>query len=178
MSKKKPSHFVAALLLAACLPIVSFANHPPGNQQPEFTRVTRVEGTIVDVAVGTPGFTTLVAALTAANLVDTLAGPGPFTVFAPTDAAFAKIPPGILSFLLSNPDVLANVLLFHVVPGVKDLRFQFFPRDLKTALGQEVFAERERNELRINNSLVQGRVIRTSNGVIYVIDSVLQPQFR
>jgi uncharacterized surface protein with fasciclin (FAS1) repeats len=149
-----------------------------GAVKPAFTQVQRVDGTIVDVAVGNPAFSTLVTALQAADLVTTLQGPGPFTVFAPTNEAFAKIPAGVLSFLLSNPDALADVLLYHVVPGAKDLRYQFSPRDLPTVQEQDVYVDRERDHLQINNSLVLGQVIRTDNGVIYVVDSVLLPQYR
>ena len=149
-----------------------------GVAQPAFTKVKHVDGTIVDVAAGNPAFSTLVTALQAADLVTTLQGPGPFTVFAPTNEAFAKIPAGVLNFLLANPDALADVLLYHVVPGAKDLRFQFAPRDLQTVQKQDVYVDRERNGLQINNSWVTGHVIRTDNGVIYVIDSVLLPQYR
>jgi transforming growth factor-beta-induced protein len=146
--------------------------------KPAFTQVKRVDGTIVDVAAGNPAFSTLVTALQAADLVATLQGPGPFTVFAPTNDAFAKIPAGVLNFLLADPDALADVLLYHVVPDAKDLRFQFSPRDLRTAQKQDVYVDRERETLQINNALVSGHVIRTDNGVIYVIDSVLLPQYR
>jgi transforming growth factor-beta-induced protein len=149
-----------------------------GAAKPAFTQVKRVSGTIVDVAVGNPAFSTLATALQAADLVTTLQGPGPFTVFAPTNDAFAKIPPGVLNFLLANPDALTDALLYHVVPGAKDLRFQFSPRDLRTVQSQDVYVDRERDTLQINNSLVSGQVIRTDNGVIYVVDSVLLPQFR
>ena len=145
---------------------------------PEFTQVVRAQGTIVDVAVGNDAFSTLVTALQAANLVTTLQGKGPLTVFAPTNDAFAKIPPALLNFLLANPEALQSVLLYHVTPGIKDVRFQFSPRDIATVQGQDVYADREDNELFINNSKVLGRVIRTDNGVIYVIDSVLLPQYR
>jgi uncharacterized surface protein with fasciclin (FAS1) repeats len=136
-----------------------------------------VSGTIVDVAVSNPAFSTLVTALTAAGLVETLQGKGPFTVYAPTNDAFAKVPN--LMSLVADKAALTNVLLYHVTPGLQDLRFTFFaPRDLKTVQGQEVFAERERDTLFINNSRVIGRPIVTDNGVIYVIDSVLLPQYR
>jgi uncharacterized surface protein with fasciclin (FAS1) repeats len=130
------------------------------------------------VAAGNPAFSTLVTALQAADLVTTLQGPGPFTVFASTNEAFAKIPASVLNFLLANPEALADVLLYHVVPGAKDLRLQFAPRDLRTVQTQDVYVDRERYRLQINNALVSGPVIRTDNGVIYVIDSVLLPQYR
>jgi len=138
----------------------------------------RVHGTIVDVAVSNPAFSTLVTALTAANLVTTLQGPGPFTVFAPTNDAFAKVPPAVLNLLLSDTKALTNVLLYHVIGGRRDLSKAFQTRDIKTVQGQEVYAEREGNILFVNNSKVIGRPIVTDNGVIYVIDSVLLPQYR
>ena len=146
---------------------------------PEIAKPVRVSGTIVDVAVSNPAFSTLVTALTAANLVSTLQGPGPFTVFAPTNDAFAKVPAPVLNLLLSDTAALTSVLLYHVTTGTQDLRFAFVaPRDIKTVQGQEVFAERERETLFINNSRVIGRPIVTDNGVIYVVDSVLLPQYR
>ena len=84
----------------------------------------------------------------------------------------------MLSLLLSNPDALTDVLLYHVVPGARDFRFQFRPRDIVTVQGQDVFVDREVDKLQINNAFVSGQVIRTDNGVIYVIDSVLLPQYR
>jgi uncharacterized surface protein with fasciclin (FAS1) repeats len=147
--------------------------------EPAFEIIDRVEGTIVDVAVGDENFSTLVTALQAADLVSTLQGPGPFTVFAPTNEAFAKVPEALLNYLLSDPDgELTPVLLFHVVPGVKDLRFQDDARDLRTVGGQDVFADREGDRLFINNARVRGKPIRTDNGIIYRIDSVLLPQYR
>jgi uncharacterized surface protein with fasciclin (FAS1) repeats len=146
--------------------------------QPAFEQIRQVQGTIVDVAVGSENFSTLVTALQAADLVTTLQGPGPFTVFAPTNEAFAKIPPALLNYLLSDPEDLTATLLYHVVPGVNDVRYQYKARDLRTAQGQEVFADREGDALWINNARVKGRVIQTDNGVIYIIDSVLLPQYR
>jgi uncharacterized surface protein with fasciclin (FAS1) repeats len=147
---------------------------------PDIAKPLRVSGTIVDVAVSNPAaFSTLVTALTAAGLVSTLQGPGPFTVFAPTNDAFAKVPAPLLNLLLSDTAALTDVLLYHVTGGNQDLRFAFVaPRDIKTVQGQEVFAERERDTLFINNSRVIGRPIVTDNGVIYVVDSVLLPQYR
>jgi uncharacterized surface protein with fasciclin (FAS1) repeats len=146
---------------------------------PDIAKPVRVSGTIVDVAVSDPAFSTLVSLLTAAGLVETLQGPGPFTVFAPTNDAFSKVPQPLLGLLGSDIDALSSVLLYHVTAGRQDLRFAFVaPRDIKTVQGQEVFAERERDTLFINNSRVIGRPIVTDNGVIYVVDSVLLPQYR
>ncbi len=174
--------FVAVAFAAFSISAVQAADAPAANTSsislPDFTKVVRVHGTIVDVAVSNPNFSTLVSVLSATNLVSTLQGPGPYTVFAPTNAAFAKIPAPLLNYLVSNPDVLKKVLLYHVAPGIKDLRFQFIPGDFKSVQGQRVYAKATQTNLRINNSIVQGKVIRTDNGVIYVIDSVLLPQFR
>ncbi|HET9445926.1 MAG TPA: fasciclin domain-containing protein [Steroidobacteraceae bacterium] len=175
-------HFAYVALASVAMSLgvagAAAAEHRDRPAQPAFTQVKRVNGTIVDVAAGNPAFSTLVTALQAADLVATLQGPGPFTVFAPTNDAFAKIPAGVLNFLLANPDALADVLLYHVVPGSKDLRYQFSPRDLRTVQKQDVYVDRERDRLQINNSFVSGHVIRTDNGVIYVVDSVLLPQYR
>lgn len=168
---------VTGLLFGANAALANIEDSPFKNLES-----TRVHGTIVDVAVGNPQFSTLVAALTAADLVTTLQGKGPFTVFAPTNAAFSKIPAPILNYLLSNPAALKQVLLYHVAPGVKELGFAFFPQVIGTVQGQKVFARIALKgnvaTLSVNNSSVILRPIRTDNGIIYVIDSVLQPQFR
>lgn len=173
-------HTFAAALLVVGLPNGAAAdgNHHERTSKPAFTQITRVDGTIVDAAVGNSAFSTLVSALQAADLVTTLQGPGPFTVFAPTNDAFAKLPAGVLDFVLANPDALSDVLLYHVVPGERDFRYQFKPRDIATVQGQDIFVDREKDELQINNAYVSGQVIRTDNGLIYVIDSVLLPQYR
>jgi uncharacterized surface protein with fasciclin (FAS1) repeats len=177
---KLPVQKCAAALVVLSLASAASAGGNPdeGARKPAFTQVTRVHGTIVDAASSNPAFSTLVGALQAADLVTTLQGPGPFTVFAPTNEAFAQIPPGVLNFLLANPEALTGVLLYHVVPGARDFRFQFRARDVVTAQGQDVFVDRDFEELQINNAFVTGQVIRTDNGVIYVIDSVLLPQYR
>jgi uncharacterized surface protein with fasciclin (FAS1) repeats len=196
MSRSSPVVLTAATLLTLATPWV-FAHSLSSGPQPEFTQVTHVDGTIVDAAAGNPSFSTLVGALQAAGLAETLKGPGPFTVFAPTNEAFTKIPKSLLNSVVASPDSLKGLLLYHVAEGIKDIRYQFSPHNIITAQGQTVYADRacaqtneppasgqtdacsaEEEELRINNSKVQGRVIRTSNGVIYVIDSVLLPQFR
>lgn len=154
----------------------------PYSQALSALKPARVAGTIVDVAVSNPSFSTLVTALTAADLVATLQGPGPFTVFAPTNDAFAKIPAPILNYLLANPEVLKQVLLYHVAPQARDLRNAYWPLPVTTVQGQKVFARLDFKpgsvKLTINNSTVILRPIRADNGLIYVIDSVLLPQFR
>ena len=125
---------VAAVMAAAVLVTPpAFANGTSfGSRAPDIVKPERVSGTIVDVAVSNPAFTTLVAALTAADLVATLQGPGPFTVFAPTNDAFAKVPSPVLNLLLSDPTALTDVLLYHVTGSRQDLRYAFATRDLKT----------------------------------------------
>ena len=132
----------------------------------------------MDVATSDQNFSTLVAALQAAGLTDTLEGAGPFTVFAPTNEAFEEMPKAVLDALIANPDQLAEVLKYHTAQGEVDVRFDYTPTALATVQGQNVFVDREFNDLRINNSKVVGPVIEASNGVIYVIDSVLLPQYR
>src|SRR5687767_15640992 len=108
----------AAAVLALGLSNAASADDDRGERarKPAFTQIKRVHGTIVDAAVANPAFSTLVTALQAADLVTTLQGPGPFTVLAPTNEAFAQVPPGVLNFLLANPEALTDVLLYHVVP--------------------------------------------------------------
>lgn len=132
---------------------------------------------IVDTAVAAGSFNTLAAALQAADLVDTLKGDGPFTVFAPTDAAFAKLPAGTVDNLLKpeNKDQLIAVLTYHVVPG-KVTSSQVVTLDSATTVnGQDVSIHASGNSVMIDNANVTQVDIMTSNGVIHVIDSVILP---
>jgi uncharacterized surface protein with fasciclin (FAS1) repeats len=133
---------------------------------------------IVDTAVDAGNFNTLVAALKAANLVDTLKGPGPFTVFAPTDEAFAKLPAGTLESLLQpeNKAKLQSILLYHVVPGRVTATQVVKLDSAKTAEGQIVSIKIVSGKVMINNAEVLKADILTSNGVIHVIDTVLLPK--
>ena len=131
---------------------------------------------IVDTAVAAGNFTTLAAALTAAGLVETLKGPGPFTVFAPTDAAFAALPAGTVEDLLKpeNKDKLIAILTYHVVPGAvmsKDLTEGMMA---KTVNGAEVTITLE-GGAKVNGAVISTADIVASNGVIHVIDSVILP---
>jgi len=131
---------------------------------------------IVEIAVGAGSFQTLVTALKAADLVETLSGKGPFTVFAPTDAAFAKLPAGTVEFLLANTDKLTEVLVYHVVDGKRSPGSLIAEKFTKTLLGKDVEIKgSNRKVLMVNNSLVIAAPIEASNGIIYVIDSVLLP---
>jgi uncharacterized surface protein with fasciclin (FAS1) repeats len=132
---------------------------------------------IVDTAVAAK-FNTLVAAVKAAGLVDTLKGPGPFTVFAPTDEAFAKLPAGTLETLLlpENKAKLRSILLYHVVAG-KVMAGDVVKLDAaKTAEGQNVSIKVVNGGVMVNNAHVMKTDIATSNGVIHVIDTVLLPK--
>jgi uncharacterized surface protein with fasciclin (FAS1) repeats len=130
---------------------------------------------IVQTALGADQFKTLVKALQAAELVDTLKGEGPFTVFAPTDAAFAKVPREKLQALLEDKKALAAVLTYHVVPG-KVLAADVARRDsAKTAQGQSLQIMARDGKVTINGVQVVQTDIVCKNGVIHVIDAVLLP---
>ena len=130
---------------------------------------------IVDTAVSAGQFKTLVQAVQAAGLVDTLKGDGPFTVFAPTDAAFAKLPAGTIESLLNDKEKLAQVLTYHVVPG-KVTAAQVKPGDVKTVQGQPLRVRADGGAVMVNNARVTKTDIMASNGVIHVIDTVVLPK--
>ena len=133
---------------------------------------------IVDTAVSAGSFKTLVTAVQAADLVETLKGDGPFTVFAPTDAAFAKLPEGTVESLLKpeNKDKLFQILTYHVVPG-KIMAGDIAGKQLaaKTVEGQNLQVNATQG-VKINNASVTTADVEASNGVIHVIDTVLLPQ--
>ena len=135
------------------------------------------EKDIVDTAVAAGSFNTLVAAVTAADLVDTLKSEGPFTVFAPTDDAFAKLPAGTLDDLLKpeNKDKLATILLYHVVPGKVGAADVVKLSSAKTANDMELMIKVEGNDVMVGEAKVVQTDIMTSNGVIHVIDTVMLP---
>jgi len=130
---------------------------------------------IVDTAAANGNFKTLVSAVQEAGLVDTLKGKGPFTVFAPTDAAFAKLPPGTLESLLKDKQKLAAVLTYHVVPG-KVMAAQVKPGKVKTVEGQSLTVSKKDGAVMVDSAKVTMTDIVASNGVIHVIDSVVIPQ--
>jgi len=134
---------------------------------------------IVDTAVAAGDFTTLAKALTAAGLIDTLKGPGPFTVFAPTDAAFAKVPKAALDALLADKKKLTEVLTYHVVPGqvlaADVLKLKDGTR-VKTVEGAEVTVHNKGGKVTVDKANVVKTDILCSNGVIHVIDAVIMPK--
>jgi uncharacterized surface protein with fasciclin (FAS1) repeats len=131
--------------------------------------------TIVDVAVAAGKFKTLVAAVQAAGLAETLSGPGPFTVFAPTDEAFAKLPAGTVEALLKDKAKLAGILTYHVVSGAVGSAEVVKLKSAKTVNGKDVAIMVMNGKVMVGNAHVTTTDIKASNGVIHVIDAVLLP---
>ena len=181
-----------ALFLSACSPAPAPTSMAPATSAPATsapaatsaapTTTPKATGDIVDTAVA-GGFTTLATAVTAAGLVDTLKGPGPFTVFAPTDAAFAKLPAGTVETLLKEPQgQLAEILKYHVVAGkvmAADV-VKLNGQKVKTVQGAELIVEVADGKVALvdaagNRINVVTTDVAASNGVIHVIDGVLLP---
>jgi uncharacterized surface protein with fasciclin (FAS1) repeats len=138
----------------------------------------RAEKDIVDTAVGAGQFNTLVKLVQEAGLVDALRGEGPFTVFAPTDEAFAKLPKKQVDALLKDKEALRRVLLYHVVQGKVMASDVTKMRSAKTLQGQNINIRVRNNVVRINDAKVVKADIVCSNGVIHVIDKVILPPNR
>lgn len=155
----KRSIFVAGLLLCSFAGFTAFAQ----------------EKDIVDTAIAAGSFNTLVKAVQAAGLVDTLKGPGPFTVFAPTDEAFAKLPAGALDKLLANPDKLKAVLTYHVVSGTV-MAADVKPGRVPTVQGSSATLSVMGDKVMIDRANIVKTDILCSNGVIHVIDAVIMPK--
>ena len=143
---------------------------------PETTGAAAEVGDIVAVASSNPDFETLVAAVAAAGLVETLQGPGPFTVFAPTDDAFAALPEGVLDKLLlpENKDVLVSILTYHVVAG-KVMAADVAAGDVPTVEGSTIAVTVEGGVMLNGSANVVATDVAASNGVIHVIDAVILP---
>jgi uncharacterized surface protein with fasciclin (FAS1) repeats len=141
------------------------------------TPVYGQEQDIVDIAASNGSFSTLVAAVQAAGLVETLKGPGPFTVFAPTDEAFAKLPKGTVENLLKpeNRSQLVAILTYHVVPGKVTAKDVAGLSQAKTVEGQSVAISVNNGTVMVDQAHVVQADIMASNGVIHVIDSVILP---
>jgi uncharacterized surface protein with fasciclin (FAS1) repeats len=138
------------------------------------TASVKSEPTIVDVAVGAGSFETLVTAVKAAGLVETLSGEGPFTVFAPTDEAFAKLPAGTVESLLKDKDALTRVLTYHVVAGKVTSDQVVKIDEAPTVLGETLPID-TRHGVKVGNAKVVQADVMAGNGVIHVIDTVLLP---
>src|SRR5579883_269517 len=132
---------------------------------------------IVDTAAAAGSFQTLLKAVQAADLTATLEGPGPFTVFAPTDQAFAKLPPGTLETLLKpeNKEKLRAILAYHVVAGDLDASQVAKLHLVKTVEGADLKIVNKNGSVMVDNANVVKADIRTSNGIIHVIDAVMMP---
>lgn len=130
---------------------------------------------IVETAVAAGTFKTLVAAVTEAGLVETLSGPGPFTVFAPSDDAFAKLPAGTVEALLKDKAKLTSILTYHVVPGKHLAADVIKLKAVKTVQGQDASINVD-GGASINDAKITATDIETSNGVIHVIDTVIMPK--
>ena len=159
----------AAILGLALLSPAAFAG---GKSQPKQN--------IVETAVAAGSFKTLVAAVQAAGLADTLSAPGPYTVFAPTDEAFAKLPAGTVESLLKpeNREKLRAILTYHVVPGNVMAKDVASLNKAKTVNGQSVKIKVDGANVMVDNANVVKTDIAASNGVIHVIDTVILPQDR
>ncbi|MBW4462842.1 MAG: fasciclin domain-containing protein [Nodosilinea sp. WJT8-NPBG4] len=131
--------------------------------------------TIVDIAVNTEGFSTLVAAVQAAGLVEALQSPGPFTVFAPNDAAFAKLPPGTVQTLVQNPPQLGRILKFHVVSGkyTKDELIKLGTVDSLEGASIPIHSPFDDEAFEVKNATVLAADIEADNGIIHVLDTVM-----
>jgi len=133
-------------------------------------------GSLVDVADDAGQFSTLITAASAAGLAETLADDGPFTVFAPTDQAFASLPDGTLDHLLKHPEQLREILLFHVVPGKVKAKHALKAGAAQTAYGQPVRIFADKGQAFVNDAKILKTDIMADNGVIHVIDSVILPK--
>lgn len=155
---------LSLLLIAAVATTVSLSSRAADNKD------------IVDIAAGNDSFTTLVAAVKAAGLVDTLKGDGPFTVFAPTNEAFAKLPEGTVESLLKpeNKDKLVSILTYHVVPA-KVMAKDVAAGEVATVNGQKAEVSVADGKVAIDGANVTATDIVGSNGVIHVIDTVILP---
>lgn len=172
---------VLAILVSGCMPPAAapaaptMAPEPTAVPEPTAAPEAPMAMDIVDTAVADGRFTTLVAAVQAAGLVETLKGEGPFTVFAPTDEAFGKLPAGTVEGLLADPAKLSDILLYHVVAGKVMAADVVNLTSADTVLGQPVTIAVTDGQVKINDATVIITDIETSNGVIHVIDSVILP---
>lgn len=157
--------------LAALVAVMAVATVSTAQAQYE----KKASKNIVEVAVEAGSFNTLAQALMAANLVETLQGKGPFTVFAPTDEAFAKLPKGTLEALLKDKDKLTAILTYHVVAGNVTSDQVVKLNEAKTVNGKMVMIRVKDGVVMVDNAKVTKTDIKASNGVIHVIDTVILP---
>ena len=184
MNKNLLSLFTVAVLgatsLASCggeAPAPKAVEAPPAPVEAPAPKV-EMPKTVVDIAVGSPDHTTLVAAVTAAGLVETLQGAGPFTVFAPTNAAFAALPAGTVEGLLkpAKKAALTGILTYHVVAGAVKAADLKDGQKVKTLQGEELIVSIKEGKVKINGANVVAADLESGNGVVHVIDGVLLPK--
>lgn len=180
--------FVSAAMLAGAMSFggaPALADHHEGkdHDKAEKSDSTAATKNIVEIAAGNEQFSTLVKALTAAELVEALKGEGPFTVFAPTNAAFAKLPEGTLQSLMKpeNRAQLVEVLTYHVVPKAKLMakdakQAAADEKEVKTLQGSTLGFYQEGDKLKVSGATISKTDIAATNGVVHVIDTVLLPQ--
>jgi uncharacterized surface protein with fasciclin (FAS1) repeats len=175
----KVSMLVVVLLAAGCSS--SSGNSAPAAQPstapaPQTPEAPAMPASVVDVAMSSPDHTTLVEALQVAGLVETLRGEGPFTVFAPTDAAFAKLPEGALQDLLADPEQLGMVLQHHVVPGKVMAADVAGIDEAETLAGTSFPVDASGAGVMVGDAQVAATDLEAENGVVHVIDTVLLPE--
>lgn len=176
---KKFSLLSLALATVATAFLISCGSAPKEETEEEVMteEVMEAPQTVVDIAVGSPDHTTLVAAVSAAGLVETLNGPGPFTIFAPTNDAFAALPEGTVESLLlpENKDQLTGILTYHVVAGNVMAADLSDGQVVPTLNGEELTVSIADGKVSINGATVIAADLAGSNGVIHVVDGVLLP---
>lgn len=168
----KKNRIKTVLVMMLSLVLISSSIYASGDDK----GTTSTQKDIVTTAVDAGSFKTLAAALQAANLVETLKGEGPYTVFAPTDEAFAKLPEGTVEALLKDKEALTEILLYHVVSGKVTSGEVVKLTSAKTVEGKEVMIKVSEGSVYINESKVTSADVMASNGVIHVIDAVLIPE--
>ncbi|MCU0715731.1 MAG: fasciclin domain-containing protein [Pirellula sp.] len=175
-------HFKSLLTLTTCIGLLTLgtgaAQAQSNKSTPGSTKDEKKVVDIVETAIESGKFKTLVTALKAADLVKTLKGKGPFTVFAPSDEAFTKLPDGVLDELLKpeNQKKLAGILTYHVVPQSLMASDVSKLKKIKTVQGTEVMIEVKDGKVLVNKSTIVGTDIKCTNGVIHVVDAVLIPK--
>ena len=173
MSLKFYSTTLVATLSTA---VVALAADRPQATLPVAAKAAPAKPDIVATAIKAGSFKTLATALEAAGLVETLQGKGPFTVFAPTDEAFAKLPEGTVEALLKDKKKLSDVLTYHVVPGKVMAADVVKLKEAKTVQGQNVKVTVADGKVKVDNANVVKTDIECGNGVIHVIDAVILPK--
>jgi len=167
---------LAAFLGLAIVSTNQVAKADDHGKKPESTMTKPQMKDIVETAVSAGNFNTLVTAVKAAGLVETLKGKGPFTVFAPTDSAFAKLPAGTVESLLKNKDKLTSILTYHVVAGKVMAADVVKLTSATTVNGQSLTIKADKSGVMVDNAKVVITDIACSNGVIHVIDTVVLPK--